>query len=87
VVGAVVGAPSVAPIVVGTIVPAVATIVVDAVVPDVVAHLMLALLVVGRIIAAAARLRDGRHRDRTGESECSKGFCVAGTHMDSSNWA
>jgi hypothetical protein len=66
VVGPVVAAASVTTIVVEAIVP-VAAVVVDAVVPDVVAHLMLTLLVVGRIIAAAACLRDGGHRDGAGE--------------------
>jgi hypothetical protein len=73
--------PSGAAIVVDAIVPSGGAIVVDAVVPDVVAHLMLALLVVRWVIAAAARLRDGRHRDGTGDGKRSQGFRVACMHV------
>jgi uncharacterized membrane protein YdcZ (DUF606 family) len=43
---------------------ALSPIIVDAVVPHVMAHLMLALLVIGRIIAAAACQRDGWYGER-----------------------
>src|SRR5947209_10325946 len=68
-------------IVIDAIVSVLAAIVVDAIVPPVVAHLVLALLMVGRIIAAAARLRNRRHRDGTSGGERSEGFRVAGMHV------
>ncbi|MFL5828951.1 MAG: hypothetical protein ACJ76X_03450 [Solirubrobacteraceae bacterium] len=77
----VVAAAGVTAIVVGAIVPMVASMILDSVVPRVVAHLMLALLMVGRIIAAAARPGDGRHGECTGERECGHGFREAGVHV------
>jgi hypothetical protein len=68
VVRTVVAAASVTTIVIDAIVVALADSIVDAVVPSVMMHLMLGLLMVGRIIAAAARLCDGGYRDRPGES-------------------
>ena len=73
--------PTVAAIIVAAIMPTLGAIVIDTVVPYVIAHLMLALLMVGRIIAAAARLSDGRYRDGTGEGEHGQAFGVAGMHL------
>ncbi|HKO25843.1 MAG TPA: hypothetical protein VJU80_00180 [Solirubrobacteraceae bacterium] len=82
-VGTVVTAAAIAAIAIAAIVSAVSAMVVGAVVPQVMAHLMLALLVVGRIIAAAARLSDRRYRKGTGDDERCQGFRVARVHVGS----
>lgn len=63
------------------VVPVLAAIVVDAVVPSVMAHLVLTLVMVRRIIAAAARLGDGRYREGTGDGKCSQTSRVTGVHV------
>jgi hypothetical protein len=85
VVGAVVAAAAVAAIVVPAIVPAVA-LTLKAVVPPVMSHLMLTLLVVGRIIAAAACLSNGRYRDGAGGGQHGQSLRVAGMHVGFLSW-
>jgi uncharacterized membrane protein len=81
VVRAVVAAARIPTIVIAAIVPAFAAIVGAAVVPGAVVHLVLALLMVGRIVAATVRLSDGWNRDGTGESERGQGFRETGVHV------
>src|SRR5690348_7337776 len=73
--------PALAAIVIEPIVPALAAIVIETVVASMVAHLVLALLMVGRIIAAALCLGNCRNGDRTRECERSQRFRKAGVHV------
>jgi hypothetical protein len=91
VVGSVVASATVAPVVVEAIVattpivvdPVVPTpaVVVDSIAPLVMFDLMRTLLVIGRVIAAAACLRDSGHRNRTGRDQRSEGSCVSMGHI------
>jgi hypothetical protein len=82
VVGAVVAAASVSPVVVGATPSGVAF---KAVVP-LVPHLVLALLVAGRIVATAACLSHRRYRDGTGEGENSQSLRGAQMHVGFLSW-
>jgi hypothetical protein len=73
--------PALAAVVIKAIVPAFPAIVIKAIVPYAVAHLLLALLMVGRIIAAALCLGNGRYRDGSGDGERRQDFGVAGVHL------
>jgi hypothetical protein len=69
------------PAIVEPIVPALAAIVIEPIVPYVVGDLMLTLLMVGRIVAAALCLSDGRYRDGAGCGERYQRFRVARVHL------
>jgi hypothetical protein len=84
VVGTVVVTACVAVIVIAAIVPTDVSLVAESIVPPVMASLMLALLVVGRIIATAAGLSDRRDRDGAGQGERRQSLCASGIHVGSS---
>jgi hypothetical protein len=80
VIGSVVAAALVAPVVVDAIAPS-PMVVVHSIAPAMVLDLMLTLLVVGRVIAATARLGDGGNCDGAGRDQRGESLGVTRTHI------